>query len=131
MNSTKTQVDYVRSNNIAAVGTTNYSDVKAEGFNGVIALIDVSAIDAASGDESYVFTIQGKDELSGNYYTLLASTNLRAGGVQTVALQVHPDLTESANLKASQLLPTKIRVKLVVGGTTPSITFSVNLILTA
>lgn len=119
--------NYVASGQIVA--TTNYSDIKTDGSRGVVVFVDVTAIDATTGDESYVYTIQGKDDLGGDYYTLLSSANLRAGGAVLTVLEVHPALTEATNLRASRVLPDKIRVIATLSGTTPIVTASIRIVL--
>ena len=103
-----------------------HSDIKNPGYKGVVFMIDVDSHDSASGDESYVFNVQGKDGLSGSYYTLLSSVNVRTGGGDGLyVLEVHPALTEAANTKASRLLPDVVRVSVTVGGTTPTIDYTI------
>lgn len=69
------------------------------------------------------FTVQGKDEASGTYYTLLASTVLNATG-QTV-LRIGPGLTAAANLVANDIIPKTFRVILTTGGTVTNLTATV------
>lgn len=69
------------------------------------------------------FTVQGKDDASGTYYTLLASTALNATG-QTV-LRIGPSLTAAANLVANDIIPKTFRVILTTGGTVTNLTATV------
>jgi hypothetical protein len=103
----------------ARTATTASSDQ----HNGVTVIIDVSAVAATP---SVVFTIQGKNELTGTYYDLLSSAAVTATGV--TRLRVHPALTVAANAAASDLLPSIWRVN-AVHGDADSITYSVQAIL--
>lgn len=66
--------------------------------------------------------VQGKDPISGNYTTVLASAALGANG--TTTLTVYPGITATANVAASAVLPKTWRVTLT-GATSPSMTVSV------
>lgn len=74
-------------------------------------LIVTIAVTAAADSPSVVFTVQGKDKISGQYYTLLASAAITGTG--TTALMIHPALTAAANSKASALVPDVWRVQAV------------------
>lgn len=124
---TRGAFNYVPSGQI--IESAAWSDIKTDGAQGVVVIIRVTAIDATTGDESYIYTVQGKDELSGQYYTLLASANVRASGVATHVLEVHPALTEAANVRTSRVLPDTIRVIATLAGTTPIVTQSVRVVL--
>jgi hypothetical protein len=67
-------------------------------------------------------TIQGYDEASGKWYTLLASAALAA--VATTVLRIGPGLTAAANLVANVALPRVWRVSVAVAGA-QSITYSI------
>ena len=96
-----------------AVDQTNYN-----GRGGII-VIDVTAVGVTP---SVVFTVQGKDSLSGQYYTILASAAITGTG--TVVLRVFPGLTAVANTVVSDVLPRVWRVNAVHGNAT-TITYSV------
>lgn len=85
--------------------TNNSADQKNRDAKGLHVIIDMTAV---PGVDTVTFTIQGKDPLSGKYYTLLASAAIAA--VSTVVLKVYPSLTAAANLVASDVLPTDWRV---------------------
>lgn len=102
----------------------NSDDIGNVGAQGVIVVIDITD---DVGTDSIVFTIQGKDPVSGKYYDILASASLAAVG--TTVLQVHPALTAAANEKASALLPDVWRVEADQTGT-DGLTYSVGAILT-
>ena len=103
----------------ARTATPTKVDQTNAAARGVIVVIDVTAITATP---SVVFTIQGKDPLSGKYYAILASAAIVATG--TTGLRVYPGLTAAANLVASDLLPRTWAVD-AVHGDSDSITYSV------
>lgn len=100
----------------ATVATADQSNTE---HRGVHVIIDVTA---ASATPSVVATIQGKDELSGQYYTILASAAIT--GTETRVLRVFPGATAATNLVANDVLPSTWRVNLVHADT-DSITYSV------
>lgn len=123
--------NYVAS--VTNTSDTNHSDVPNDGYDGVIFLVNVSALDTADANETYDFVIQGKDELSDTYYTLLDSGDIASTGTGLYVLEVHPTLPSSSNdgSKAQaepRLLPDTLRLRLDVGGTTPSITYTVRVV---
>ena len=75
-------------------------------WRGVDVVIDVTAV---PGTDTVTFTIEGKDQASGKYYTLLASAALVATG--TVVLRVYPGLAVAVNASANAVLPRTWRVK--------------------
>lgn len=99
-------------------GAVNSPDVamKLGTFRGLHLIVNVTA---GSGF-SLTFTLQGKDPITGVYYTILASAALVATG--TTVLRVYPGLTAAANLTANDVLPDTWRV--VVAGTGTA-TFSI------
>lgn len=104
----------------ARTATPTAQDIRnPKGYKGVHLTIDVTAITATP---SVVFTIQGKDTLSGKYYTILASAAIT--GVGTTVMRVYPDLAAVANLVANDRLPDVWRVN-AVHGDADSITYSV------
>ena len=58
-------------------------------------------------------TIQGKDPISGKYYTILASAALAAAA--TTVLRVYPGLVAVANLTVNDVMPRHWRVSVTVG----------------
>lgn len=61
-----------------------------------------------SGASAITVTIQGKDPVSGSYYTLLTSASLTASTFSV--LSVYPGLAVSANVSANDVLPPVWRV---------------------
>ena len=100
----------------ASVATDDQSNSQ---HRGVVVIINATA---ATSTPSVVATIQGKDELSGQYYTILASAAITGTG--TTVLRVYPGLTAATNTVANDVLPSTWRVNLVHADT-DSITYTV------
>lgn len=103
----------------ARTATTNSGDQTNSGARGLHLVIDATA---ASATPSVVFTIQGKDAVSGAYYTILASAAVT--GISTTVLRVYPGLTASANAIANDVLPKTWRL-LATHADADSLTYSV------
>lgn len=85
--------------------TNNSADQTNLVGRGVHVVIDVTAV---PGVDTVTPKIQGKDELSGQYYDIL--TGAAISGVSTVVLKVYPGITVAANVSASDILPKTWRV---------------------
>ena len=94
-------------------------DLPNAGCRGLHLIIDVTAVTATP---SVVFTIKGKDPVSGKVWTILASAAIVATG--TTILKVYPGRTAAANLVASDVLPPTWQVT-AVHGDADSISYSV------
>jgi hypothetical protein len=103
----------------ARTADTNSSDFSNFGASGIHVIIDVT-VDPASA--SVTFTLQGKDEASGNYYTILTSSAIVGTG--TTVLRVLPSVAASANVSVSDGLPAVWRIN-ANHVDTDSITYSV------
>ena len=77
---------------------------------------------AASATPSVVFTVQGKDQLTGDYFDLLASAAVTATG--DTFLTIYPAIAVTANVSASTVLPSYWRVK-AVAADADSLTYSI------
>lgn len=106
----------------ASVNSADFVNYNAKGLH---VIIDVTAI---TDTPSITVTIEGKDEVSGKYYTLLTSAAIVATG--TTILRIYPGLTAAANTIANDILPRTFRVS-VTNADADSITYSVagNLVL--
>lgn len=104
---------------VARTATANSGDLSNGQHRGVHVVIDVTA---ASATPSVVFTIQGKDPLSGQYYTILASAAVT--GISTTVLRVFPGALAAANTVANDQIPQSWRV-LATHGDADSITYSI------
>ena len=109
----------------AASASVNGADLDNLSAVGGTFTVDITAISGAGA--AATFTVQGKDELSGKYYTILASAALNATG--TTVLRVYPGLTASANVTATSILPRTIRVICTITGSTPAVTATVGVSL--
>ena len=94
-------------------------------WRGVVVSIDVTAITGTSPD--LVVTVQGKDPVSGVYYTLLASASITAAGFST--LTVYPNAPATANVSEPLPLPYEWRVIYTIGGTTPAVTATIGAVV--
>ena len=103
----------------ARTATVNGADQTNLSARGVVVTIDATA---SAATPSVVFTIQGKDQLSGTYRTILASAAVT--GVSTTVLKVYPGLTAAANAAANDVLPPVWRV-IATAGDADSLTYSV------
>lgn len=106
----------------ATVGTVNSDDYDNLSGRSAIVVIDITAI-TGTGTPSLTVTLQGKDSVSGKYYTILASTALTGTG--TTILRVDPSLTASANLIAADVVPRTWRISSATGGSTISLTATI------
>lgn len=101
----------------ARTASVNTADQVSSGDSAVI-VIDATA---AAATPSVVFTVQGKDAVSGKYYTILASAAVT--GISTTVLRVGPGLTAATNLAVNDIMPTVWRVS-VAAGDADSLTYS-------
>lgn len=114
--------------NVSAVTALAAASVGANGADqlnlnarGLKLVIDITTITGTT--PTLTVTIQGKDPVSGKYFTILASAALNATG--TTVLTVYPGLTASANITANDVLPRDWRVITAIAGTTPAVTATI------
>lgn len=112
-------VDATLLSSAARTATVASADQANETRRGVNVLIKVTAIVSSP---SVVFTVQGKDATTGDYYDLLSSAAITGTG--TTVLRVYPGNVAVANLAISYPLPRVWRVN-CVHGNGDSITYSV------
>ena len=103
----------------ARTATTASEDQTHGDYVGAHVIINVTA----AGTSTLTVTIQGKDPISGDYYTILASAGLTTTGM--TVLKVHPGITAAANLSVSDILPDTWRVSCAKGDAS-SWTYSVS-----
>lgn len=106
----------------AATTSANGGDQDNFVGRGLHVTVDLTAFSGTS----ITVTIEGKDPLSGKYYTLLASAALAA--VATTVLKVYPGLTAAANVTASDILPRIWRVKTTIASATVTGTINASVI---
>jgi len=103
----------------ARTAAISSAEVSAEEVLSSEFVFDIS-LDPASA--SITLTIEGKDPLSGNWYTILAGAAKAAVG--TTVMRVGPSIIAAANVAANAILPAKFRVSVAVADT-DSMTYSV------
>lgn len=108
-----------------AVAAPTSQDIDVSQFGGLYLYVNISAISGTT--PTLTVTIQGKDDVSGQYHTILASAALNATGL--TVLRIYPGLTAAANLTANDVLPKTIRVTTAIGGTTPAVTATISTVL--
>ncbi len=99
---------------------TAMADQTNIGAKGLRVVVDATV--NAGGSGSITVTIQGKDSVSGKYYTILASAAIVT--VTTNVYTVYPSITAVSNTIAQDALPTTWRV-IVTANNANSVTYSV------
>lgn len=102
---------------IVGVGSTvtvNSGDLTNPYGRGLKVMVNTTLI----GTGSITATIQGKDQASGQYYTILASAAITTN-VATL-LSVYPGLTAVANVSANDVLPRTYRILVTAGNANPA-----------
>jgi len=98
------------------VGTNVSQDIDIAGAN----IINVFTNVTVTNSGTVTITIQGKDLVSGTYYTILAGSALST--VTTQRLKVGPSISASANSIAQDYLPRTIRIQAVTSTAVPTFT---------
>ena len=93
-----------------AAATVTSADLPNTTGRGVVVVINLTTMTTAT----VTVTVQGKDIISGQYYTLLASAGLTTTG--TTVLVIYPGATAASNAAANSPLPRTWNVKAVVAG---------------
>ena len=110
---------------VAQTVTVNSGDLDRISGSAAVFVVDITAFTGTL--PTALFLIEGKDPVSGKYYTILQSASLIAAG--TTILRVFPGATAVANLAANDVVPKTFRVTCTIGGTTPVLTATVGVIL--
>ena len=104
----------------AARTATNTSlDVLNIWYRGIHVVLDVTAV---PGVDTVTLTIQGKNPLTGAYYTLLAGAAVSTAVANVY--KVYPGLPATANVSANDIVPTEWRVS-IAHSAASSFTYSV------
>ena len=109
----------------AAAAGTNSANLDVAYGKGIILFINVSAITGTS--PTLTVTLQGRDGVSGAFYTILASAALSATGL--TVLRVFPGIAAVANVSASDIIPPTCRISTAIAGTTPAVTATINAVV--
>lgn len=88
-------------------------------YEGVLVVVDVTAVSGTGP----TLTVNVQDDDGSGVTTRLSSASISSVG--TTLLLVHPEAPDRANVSENTSLNYKWRVSAVVGGTTPSFTYSV------
>lgn len=104
-----------------AAGTVTTGDLDTRQAIGCILFINVTAVTG-----SLTVTLKGKDETSGNFYTILASPAIAATGM--TVLRVYPGLVASANAVANDVTPVTCQISSAVVTGPATATVSMQLI---
>lgn len=105
----------------ARTATTNSADLVNYNGRGVVVVLDVTAFAATP---TITLTVEGKDPVSGGYYTILSGAAINVAGTSRNVYVVYPGVTETANVDASHPLPRTFRIT-VTHGDADSVTYSV------
>ena len=106
----------------AASAGGNSADLSNTDWRGVNVVVNVTAITGTT--PTLTVSIQGKDPVSGQYYTLLTNaTAISANGTYLFALYPGgPTSTTSPSFSSPAPLPRTWRILYTIGGTTPAVT---------
>jgi hypothetical protein len=113
-------ITYFNVSNVSSTQTT--SDQINYNHRGIKVYLYVTTI----GSGSLVLTIFGKDQVSGQTYTLLASSAVTTNGL--TVLTIYPGLTSAANSIANDVLPRTYRIQ-VTGASSSTFIVSGSLLL--
>lgn len=102
----------------ARTTTQTGDDMESRGYTTVYVVLDMTS----AGTGSVTLSIEGKDQTSGKYYTLLAGSAVTSNS--TNLYTVGPEIVASANAAASYYLPKIFRIK-VTANNSNSATYSV------
>lgn len=104
----------------ARTASVDTADQRNAYHRGVRIHIDATVLPGSAC--SNVFTVQGKDSITGDYYTLLASAAIVGTG--DTFLYIYPGATAAANAAVNLSLPSTWRVS-VAAGNANSLTYAV------
>jgi len=103
----------------ARTATNSTADFQNAAHPGAHFILDVTAV---SGSASITLSVEGKDPVSGKYYTILTSGNIVA--VNTYVFKIMPGITTATNQAAADFIPSEFRVTMT-HATGDSITYSI------
>lgn len=103
----------------ATAATTDQTNYDARG---VTIYLNITA--ASGTSPTLDVKLQIKDPVSGTYIDIPGAAFAQKTGTGSDSLTIYPGISETANRKASMVLPRTWRAVATIGGTTPSFTFS-------
>lgn len=103
--------------------TANVNSSDQTNYNGRGVQLGINITALTGTTPTVTVSIQGKDVVSGQYYTLGTSAALNATGFTVLTL--YPGVNPSNNVAFSQVLPRTWRVAVTLGGTSPSTNMTV------
>lgn len=118
-------ISYTAMKLTAAAASVNGGDMDNIAGSAAVVVVDITAITGTA--PTATFTVQGKDPISGQYYTILATAALVAAG--TTVLRIFPGATATANAATNDVLPKTYRVIVAITGTTPAVTATVGVLI--
>lgn len=101
---TRPNIDATLLASAARTTTQTGSDITAYNARGIHVVLDMTVV----GTGSVTLTIEGKDSVSGKYYTLLAGAAVTTNS--TNVYKIYPGLTAAANAAANDHLPRTFRI---------------------
>ena len=109
--------DVIQLRNVAAAITATAADSaknnsRIGNSKGGLGVVVVNSIDATSGDEQYVITIEGRDTVGSGSYTVLGTVTLKASDSSAAV---------GTFLVSLDTLKKEMRANCTISGTTPSI----------
>lgn len=108
-----------------AAGTLVSGDISIPGVRGVNAIMVQTS---HTGTPSTTFSIQNKDPVTGQYFTVLTSAAVTADNTPS-QLTVYPGAATTTNVSDGRPLSRVWRVSATVAGTTPAVTGSISVSL--
>lgn len=105
----------------SAARTATVSSSDLVNYNGRLLSVVIN-VSAAAATPSVVPTIEGKDPISGTYYTILTGAAITATGI--TVLRIGPGITAVANVAVADMVPRTYRVTMTHADA-DSITYSV------
>lgn len=111
-----------------ARGTGTFNDTidNDDDHLGMALFLDITA--ASGTTPTLDIKVQYLDPLTGNAFDLLAGAFVQKTTTGSDHLVIYPGIAVDAN-RVNQVLPGDIRINSVIGGTTPSFTYSLTAIL--
>lgn len=105
----------------AAAVSGNSATLDNAFWNGLQLGVNITALTGTTPTLTVI--IEGQDDASGQWYTLLSSAALAATGFTLLSL--YPAVVAVANVSIPQVLPKTWRIRYVIAGTTPAVTATI------